>query len=86
MGYVGEDGVYVITGHWDPTESSFAVLNTETPKGKAEHEYCRCFSLSGLLLSETDLKSLERCEFYLILDRSNMMYALFCIHVLKVVS
>lgn len=32
MGYTGEDGVYSITGHWDPTESSFAVLNTETPR------------------------------------------------------
>ncbi|KAL4219350.1 Rab GTPase-activating protein 1 [Mactra antiquata] len=32
MGYAGEDGIYSITGHWDPTESSFAVLNTETPR------------------------------------------------------
>ena len=35
MGYAGEDGVYAITGQWDPTESSFAVLNTETPRGES---------------------------------------------------
>ncbi|KAH3708413.1 hypothetical protein DPMN_067863, partial [Dreissena polymorpha] len=31
MGYTAEDGIYSITGTWDPTEASFAVLNTETP-------------------------------------------------------
>ncbi|XP_052788930.1 rab GTPase-activating protein 1-like isoform X2 [Mya arenaria] len=31
MGYT-EDTIYVITGNWDPTEASFAVLNTETPR------------------------------------------------------
>lgn len=30
MGYAGEE--YCISGHWDPTEQCFAVLNTETTK------------------------------------------------------
>ncbi|ESO96116.1 hypothetical protein LOTGIDRAFT_116192 [Lottia gigantea] len=32
MGYQNEGKSYSITGHWDPTEQCFAVLNTETPK------------------------------------------------------
>jgi len=35
MGYCGDDAVYSISGHWDPTEQCFAVLNTETPRGKS---------------------------------------------------
>ena len=34
MGYNSDGQSYTITGHWDPTENCFQVLNTETPKGK----------------------------------------------------
>lgn len=31
---IGSDGKsYVISGHWDPTDPTFQILNTETPKG-----------------------------------------------------
>ncbi|XP_050389744.1 rab GTPase-activating protein 1 isoform X1 [Patella vulgata] len=32
MGYQSDGRSYTISGHWDPTEQCFAVLNTETPK------------------------------------------------------
>ena len=34
MGVSNDGKSYMIAGHWDPTDPSFKILNTETPKGE----------------------------------------------------
>ena len=33
MGYTQDERIYNISGHWNPTEKCFEILNTETEKG-----------------------------------------------------
>ncbi|XP_064648840.1 rab GTPase-activating protein 1-like isoform X3 [Lineus longissimus] len=34
MGVSNDNKAYVISGHWDPSDPNFQILNTETPKGE----------------------------------------------------
>jgi hypothetical protein len=37
MGVSNDNKAYVISGHWDPSDPNFQILNTETPKGELEY-------------------------------------------------
>ena len=58
MGFAGDDSVYSISGHWDPTEGCFAVLNTETPRGTCDCVMCDS-KLSNMSVSSVDGQSFK---------------------------
>ena len=44
MGYTQDERTYNISGHWNPTEKCFEILNTETEKG----HWINCLSLFSI--------------------------------------